>query len=82
MNEITEGRSDLEQKAQVDLGTQALTPAESRTTSKQQSYNDELPFRLPPITAIAGVLIRDWVDGKIGFPQDVHNSVTVQRGNL
>ncbi|GLB37353.1 putative NADH pyrophosphatase-like rudimentary NUDIX domain containing protein [Lyophyllum shimeji] len=28
---------------------------------------DDPPFRLPPVTAIAGVLIRDWVEGKIGF---------------
>lgn len=28
---------------------------------------DDLPFRLPPMTAIAGVLLRDWVDGKLGF---------------
>ena len=31
---------------------------------------DALPFRIPPTTAIAGVLIRDWAEGKIGFPQD------------
>lgn len=24
------------------------------------------PFRVPPVTAIAGVLIRDWAEGKIG----------------
>jgi NAD+ diphosphatase len=28
---------------------------------------DQPPFKLPPITAIAGVLIRDWAEGKIGF---------------
>jgi NAD+ diphosphatase len=28
---------------------------------------DDPPFRLPPATAIAGVLIRDWVEGKISF---------------
>jgi NAD+ diphosphatase len=29
-----------------------------------------LPFKLPPVTAIAGVLIRHWVEGKIGFSRD------------
>ncbi|KAF8806599.1 hypothetical protein BYT27DRAFT_7191157 [Phlegmacium glaucopus] len=79
MNEVTEGRSNLEQKAR-DSVAQALTPAESETTLVQLGYSDEPPFRLPPTTAIAGVLIRDWVNGKIGFPQDVN--VTLQRGNL
>jgi len=81
MNEITEGQSNLEQKAQVDSAKQEPTPVESKTTPKQPSYNDEVPFRVPGITAIAGVLIRDWVDGKIGFPQDF-NKITMQRGNL
>ena len=77
MNEVVEGRSNLEQKAEVDSAVQALAPAagESRIIPKQPSYDDEPPFKLPPATAIAGVLIRDWVDGKIGFPQDV-NKVT------
>lgn len=25
------------------------------------------PFRVPPTSAIAGVLIRDWAEGKLGF---------------
>lgn len=29
---------------------------------------DEPPFRIPPTTAIAGMLIRDWAERKIGFP--------------
>lgn len=81
MNEIIEGRSSLEEKAEIDSAMQVLTPAESQTTSKQPSYSDELLFRLPPVTTIAGVLIRDWADGKVGFPQDV-NKVTMQMGNL
>lgn len=28
---------------------------------------DETPFKLPPATAIAGVLIRDWAEGRIKF---------------
>ncbi|PBK82771.1 hypothetical protein ARMGADRAFT_1019389 [Armillaria gallica] len=31
---------------------------------------DAPPFRVPPTTAIAGVLIRDWAEGKIGFDND------------
>lgn len=30
---------------------------------------DELPFKLPPVTALAGVMIREWAEGKIGFPK-------------
>lgn len=81
MNEVTEGQSNLEQKVGVDSAMQALTPAESKSTPQQLSYDDEPPFRLPGVTAIAGVLIRDWVDGKIGFPPNANN-VTMQRGNL
>ena len=67
MNEITEGLSNLEQNAEVDL---AIQPTESKTGPKQSGHSDEPPFKLPNISAIAGVLIRDWVDGKIGFPQE------------
>lgn len=67
MNEMTEGQSNLEQNAKVDL---AIQPTESKTTPEESSYSDEPPFKLPNVSAIAGVLIRDWVDGKIGFPQE------------
>ncbi|KAJ7503053.1 NUDIX hydrolase domain-like protein [Mycena galericulata] len=39
---------------------------------------DEPPFRVPPTTAIAGVLIREWAFGKIKFPP----AQSVQKGNL
>jgi NAD+ diphosphatase len=81
MNEMTEGRSNLEQNAKVNSTTQVLTPAESKTIPKQPSYSDELPFKLPAVSAIAGVLIRDWVDGKIGFPQESAKGM-LQRVNL
>ena len=81
MNEMTEGRSNLEENIKVDFSIQALTPTESKTTPKQPSYSDEPPFKLPNASAIAGVLIRDWVDGKIGFPQE-SAKVMMQRGNL
>jgi hypothetical protein len=78
MNEMTEGRSNFEQNAKVDL---AIQPTESKNTPKHSSYSDEPPFKLPNVSAIAGVLIRDWVDGKIGFPQE-SAKVMMQRGNL
>ncbi|KAF9022284.1 NAD+ diphosphatase [Hymenopellis radicata] len=34
---------------------------------------DVPPFRVPPMTAIAGVLIRDWAEGKIGFESKQNN---------
>ena len=81
---MLEGQSNLEQNAKADSESemQVLTPAESKTTPEQPSYSDEPPpFRLPAVSAIAGVLIRDWVDGKIGFPQE-SAKVTMQRGSL
>ena len=49
--------------ASEKAGTQAtITPA-----AKEETKEDDLPpFRVPPSSAIAGVLIRDWVEGKIG----------------
>jgi len=34
------------------------------TTANSQPSKDEPPFRIPPRTAIAGVLISDWARGK------------------
>ena len=76
LNEMTDGLSTLDQNAQMESAIRALTLSESKPTPKQPSDGDELPFRLPSVTAIAGVLIRDWVDGKIGFPQDVDKVVS------
>ena len=33
---------------------------------EEKKVDDAPPFRVPPATAIAGMLIRDWVEGKIG----------------
>lgn len=41
---------------------------------------DEPAFRVPPVTAIAGVLIRDWAEGMISFPPEEVG--VVQKGNL
>lgn len=43
---------------------------QQNTTIMEEIKNDDPPFKLPPITAIAGVLIRDWAEGKIGFPPE------------
>jgi len=80
LNEMTQGT--LGQNAEIDLAIQTLTPAETKTAPKELSYSDELPFRLPPATAIAGVLIRDWVSGKIGFRQDVDKGEAIYKHNL
>ncbi|KII92689.1 hypothetical protein PLICRDRAFT_172748 [Plicaturopsis crispa FD-325 SS-3] len=56
MEEITEGRSNTVANASQREEIAAKAAAE-----------DEPPFRVPPLTAIAGVLIRDWAEGKIGF---------------
>ena len=39
--------------------------------------DNEPPFRVPPMTAIAGVLIRHWVEEKMQG-----NNATMQKGNL
>lgn len=79
MAEITEGHSDAEQKPI----TQILAPADATTTpqprlAERRPSWDDLPFRLPPTSAIAGVLIRDWAEKKISFPVED----TIIRGNL
>ena len=39
----------------------------SSNSAQVQAKQDAPPFRVPPVTAIAGVLIRDWAEGRIGF---------------
>ncbi|KAF9557190.1 NAD+ diphosphatase [Agrocybe pediades] len=85
VEEITEGRVNVpgtDDKA----GARALAPAgqavvpekkDNLEDSEQVKEADEPPFRLPPVTAIAGVLIRDWAERKIGFPPE-----DVPKGNL
>ncbi|KAJ3575274.1 hypothetical protein NP233_g1197 [Leucocoprinus birnbaumii] len=48
-----------------DPNVKALAPGAKVEDTKPQA--DDPPFKIPPITAIAGVLIRDWAEGKIGF---------------
>jgi len=79
MTEITEGHSNAEQKSTM----QALTPADTTPTphprlAERRPSWDDLPFRLPPTSAIAGVLIQDWAEKKISIPIED----TIVRGNL
>ena len=47
------------------------------TPANVMSHNWEPPFRMPPSTAIAGVLIRHWAEGKIE-----ENESGLKRGHL
>jgi len=61
----------LEDATSSAQAAQAFTPAEAKPLQRRErSVSDEPPFRIPPATAIAGVLIRDWVDGKLSFSEE------------
>jgi len=49
-------------------GVQSPDTQKAETTISSQSLAADKPppFRVPPVTAIAGVLIRDWVEGRYG----------------
>ncbi len=76
MKETIDGRSNIEQSNEGETVVQALHPSESgvaiaRVLGQEEEKaigRDEPPFKIPPETAIAGMIIRDWVAGKIGFP--------------
>ncbi|KAF7297962.1 hypothetical protein HMN09_01017100 [Mycena chlorophos] len=58
--------------------------AESNAQPKEETappVEDEPAFRVPPTSAIAGVLIRDWAFGKITFPTRSYGQ-NVPKGNL
>src|SRR5262245_38968015 len=40
---------------------------DTKKVQAEATQVDEAPFKLPPATAIAGVLIRDWAEGRIKF---------------
>ncbi|KAF8963647.1 NUDIX hydrolase domain-like protein [Flammula alnicola] len=88
MAEIADGPSNTDQKPTLEPAARALAPADPRTImtpakSPDATSDDEPAFRLPPLTAIAGVLIRDWVDRKIGFSlEDAKPEETIKKGNL
>ena len=53
--------------ASEKAGTSTSGQATTTPAAKEETKEDDLPpFRVPPSSAIAGVLIRDWVEGKIG----------------
>jgi len=52
------------------------------TTIREEIKIEGPPFRLPPVTAIAGVLIKDWAEGKIGFPSDDSGVTQHLQGHL
>ena len=69
MNDILEGKP-TDDKKNIEAAAQTLSPQVANQTRSVTSTTVEgggPPFRLPPLSAIAGVLIRDWVDGRIGF---------------
>jgi len=52
--------------------------AKKEEEKKKEAGEGEPPFRVPPTTAIAGVLIRDWATGRVQFPPvEVGQSVGV-----
>ncbi|KAG6837815.1 hypothetical protein H0H93_016183 [Arthromyces matolae] len=61
------GSSDYKKMSENAEGRNNQQTPHLNPTYEDKSMRNEPPFRLPPATAIAGVLIRDWVEGKIGF---------------
>jgi NAD+ diphosphatase len=60
-------------RKQADSVTDLPTPVVSKTAGGQAGKNnqsDEPPFKIPPVYSIAGLLIRDWIKGKITFQPD------------
>lgn len=81
LSEIVDGPST--QPPAGDIAARALAPPDPRTINEvpkpvETASQDEPPFRVPPTSAIAGVLIRDWAERRIGFPPEE----SVQKGNL
>jgi NAD+ diphosphatase len=69
MSEKIDGRSNIEQSNEGKTVVQALHPGVAVAKALgQEEENDEPPFKIPPETAIAGTIIRDWMAGKVGFP--------------
>ncbi|KAF7362325.1 hypothetical protein MVEN_00579100 [Mycena venus] len=68
-----------DQKRFAEAADQAAHESVSPEVKPAQPVADEPPFRVPPTTAIAGVLIREWAYKKIQFPPA---AAAVQKGNL
>ncbi|KAJ7106942.1 hypothetical protein C8R44DRAFT_744818 [Mycena epipterygia] len=82
------GRAEVLEVLNHKLGTNIVAADQKKfaeaangTTSKEINQADpevdEPPFRIPPTSVIAGVLIREWAYGKIQFP-----AAPVRKGNL
>ncbi|TRM68760.1 NUDIX hydrolase domain-like protein [Schizophyllum amplum] len=59
----------LQQAATESKLQQAATESKLQQANAKAPESPEPPFRIPPPTAIAGVLIKDWAEGKISFPR-------------
>lgn len=76
---------DERQNTVVRPGTVELVSKSSASSvvaegSDRAMVVDEPRFKVPPATSISGVLIRDWVNGKIGFEPERGDGVA--KGNL
>lgn len=47
------------------ITTENLAGPQSASSTVAGSVPDEPPFKLPPLTAIAGVLVHDWAHDKV-----------------
>lgn len=79
MKDIQEGEDEKKEQPESEAQKGASALAHSDPDAKETSVNHdkEPPFRMPPLTAIAGVLIHQWAEGK------AQGSVSgLQKGNL
>jgi len=81
MAEIQDGTGNSTDASKAEGGTTTQAPmAKIQEQSVEVDKDDEPPFRMPASTAIAGVLIRHWAEGKIHL-NDGANGLT-GKGNL
>ncbi|PPQ64547.1 hypothetical protein CVT24_008449 [Panaeolus cyanescens] len=86
MTEHFEGKplTTSDKPGTLEPAVQAFSPPDENSTVKtkpveETPLKDEPAFKLPPTTAIAGVLIRDWAEGRIKFPPE---NTQVRKVNL
>ena len=83
MNEIQDGPA-AEKAKQDAQGAAALAHSDPSITAKEGAAGAKVlvnepgapSFRVPPVTAIAGVLIKQWAEGTI------QANAVLQKGNL
>ncbi|KAG1725269.1 NUDIX hydrolase domain-like protein [Suillus paluster] len=73
-------RRDYKKLAEIQDGPDNKPATNNTQSGAEVNSNNELPFRIPSSTAIAGVLIQHWAEGKILVGADV-NGFTA-KGNL